>query len=99
MSELPPEPPPAPESPASERPAPVSRWRAALARVRQRLNLRIAAVAVGLLLLAGLWLDTRGRINTLQQELVRELAEAGSIGKESRQLAAQASQTVRDLEF
>jgi uroporphyrin-3 C-methyltransferase len=104
MNELPQDQPPAPdapasETPASERPARDSRWRAGLARVRQRMNLRVVAVAVGLLLLAGLWLDTRGRINTLQQELVRELAEAGSLGKESRQLAAQASQTVRDLEF
>jgi uroporphyrin-3 C-methyltransferase len=104
MNELPQQPPaspepPAPEPAASERPAPASRWRAALARVRQRMNWRVVAIAVGLLLLAGLWLDTRGRINTLQQELVRELAEAGSLGKESRQFAAQASQTVRDLEF
>jgi uroporphyrin-3 C-methyltransferase len=91
--------PPAPESPAPEPAAPASRWRAALGRARQRVDLRIAAVAVGLLLLAGLWLDTRGRINTLQKELVRELAEAGSISKESRQLAAQATQSVRDLEF
>jgi uroporphyrin-3 C-methyltransferase len=98
--EQPPAPaPPAPESTAPEPPAPASRWRAAFRRARQRIDLRSAAVVVGLLLLAGMWLDTRGRINTLQQEMVRELAEADSFSKESRQLAAQASQSVRDLEF
>jgi uroporphyrin-3 C-methyltransferase len=70
-----------------------------LGRARQRLNWRVVAAAVGLLLLTGLWLDTRARINTLQRELVRELAEADSFSRDSRQLAAQASQTVRDLEF
>jgi uroporphyrin-3 C-methyltransferase len=89
----------APEPPAPESPSAASRWRAAFGRARKRIDWRIAAVVVGLLLLAGLWLDTRGRINTLQQELVRELAEAGNVSKESRQLAAQASQSMRDLEF
>jgi uroporphyrin-3 C-methyltransferase len=95
------QPPPAsaPEPPAPDSPSVASRWRGAFGRARERIDWRIAAVVVGLLLLAGLWLDTRGRINTLQQELVRELAEAGNVSKESRQLAAQASQSMRDLEF
>jgi len=60
--------------------APPPRWRAALRRLRERFDLRIAAGLIGLLL-AGLWLDTRNRINTLQQELVRELAEAGAFSQ------------------
>jgi uroporphyrin-3 C-methyltransferase len=91
--------PPAPKPPAAEPAARAARWREVLGRARQRLDWRTATVVVGLLLLAGLWLDTRGRINALQQELVRELAEAGSFSKDSRQLAAQASQSMRDLEF
>lgn len=101
--EQPPAPePPAPDSSAREPSAPASRWRAALGtlgRARERIDLSMAAVVVGLLLLGGMWLDTRGRINTLQHELVRKLAEADSFSKDSRQLAAQASQSVRDLEF
>jgi uroporphyrin-3 C-methyltransferase len=87
------------QPPAPQPPPPGSRWRAILGRARQRSNWRVVAATVGLLLLAGLWLDTRARINTLQRELVRELAEADSFSRDSRQLAAQASQTVRDLEF
>jgi uroporphyrin-3 C-methyltransferase len=86
--------------PSTPPPQPASSgWRAALARLRSRIDPRAAAVLIGLLLLAGLWLDTRARIGGLQRELVRELAEASAQGKESRQLAAQATQSLRDLEF
>jgi uroporphyrin-3 C-methyltransferase len=88
---------PAPAPTAAQ--TPPSGWRGTLARLRARLNQRVAVVVIGLLLLAGLWLDTRSRINSLHQELVRELAEASAFSKESRQLAAQASQSMRDLEF
>lgn len=88
----PPTPAPTPQTP------PVS-WQAALGRLRARIDMRVAVALVALLLLAGLWFDTRSRINVLQQDLVRELAEAGAFSKESRQLAAQASQSLRDLEF
>ena len=80
-------------------PTPPPRWRGTAAQLRERIDLRVAAALIGLLLVAGLWLDTRSRINSLQQELVRELAEASAFSKESRELAAQTSKSMRDLEF
>lgn len=74
-------------------------WARVLNWARGHTNFQVVAVLLGLALLAGLWLDSRSRINQLQQELVRELAQAGGYSKESRQLAAQASQSLRDLEF
>ena len=50
-------------------------------------------------LIAALWVDTRSQIHGLQQELVRKLAEADGYNKESRQVASQARDTVRDLEY
>jgi uroporphyrin-3 C-methyltransferase len=57
------------------------------------------ALAAAFVLLVALWLYTHNRINGLQAELVRELAQAGEYGKESRQTATQAQQAVRDLDF
>jgi uroporphyrin-3 C-methyltransferase len=67
-------------------------------RFRRSSVLAVAAGA-GLALLLLLWVYTYNRINDLQSELVRELAQSGEYGKESRQTAAQAQQAVRDLDF
>jgi uroporphyrin-3 C-methyltransferase len=56
-------------------------------------------VVAGAVVLLGLWLHTYSRINDLQAELVRVLGQAGDFSKESRQLAGQAQQSVRDLDF
>jgi uroporphyrin-3 C-methyltransferase len=82
--------------PASPEPEP------AAARPRTRLprpGLATLAVLAGFVALLLLWGHSYNRINELQHELVRELAQAGGLGKESRELAAQAQQTVRDLDF
>jgi uroporphyrin-3 C-methyltransferase len=44
-------------------------------------------------------MDMRSRVNELQQELVHKLAEGDGYNKETRQLAAQARDTVRDMEY
>jgi uroporphyrin-3 C-methyltransferase len=85
--------PPAPQPPDAPPPAPL---RERLRRPGSNLAL---ALGGGFLLLLALWLYTQNRINGLQSELVRELAQAGEFGKESRQVATQAQQAVRDLDF
>jgi uroporphyrin-III C-methyltransferase len=82
--------------PASPEPEPAG------ARLRSRLprpGAAALAVLAGFALLLLLWVHSYNRINELQGELVRELAQAGGLGKESRELAAQAQQAVRDLDF
>jgi uroporphyrin-III C-methyltransferase len=59
----------------------------------------VVAVVLGLVLLAGSWLDMRNRMNDLQHQLVRELAEAGGYSKESRDIAQQTRQNLHDLEY
>jgi uroporphyrin-3 C-methyltransferase len=57
------------------------------------------ALITVLLLMAALWIDTRGQIHALQQELARKLAEGEGYNKDSRQFASQARETARDLEY
>jgi uroporphyrin-3 C-methyltransferase len=89
--------PPEPQAPAPE-PSPSAVKRGA-GWVRRRINPRLLAVMVVLGLIAALWIDTRSRIHELQQELVRKLAEGDGYNKESRQVASQARDTARDLEY
>jgi uroporphyrin-3 C-methyltransferase len=85
--------------PASPPSAPASPQPAAPA-LRARLRRRGAlALIAGFVLLLVLWAFTYNRINGLQSELVRELGQAGEFSKESRQIAGQAQQSVRDLDF
>jgi uroporphyrin-III C-methyltransferase len=90
--------PPVP-SPVTPEPGPPSvsqRW---LDWGKRQIDARTIALLVLLLLLGALWLDTRAQIHGLQQELIRKLAEADSFNKESRQVAAQARDRERDLEY
>lgn len=87
---------PAPPSPA---PPPLEPAPASLRERVRRPGTLTLVVGAGFAILLLLWLFTHNRINGLQTELVRELAQAGEYGKESRQTAAQAQQAVRDLDF
>jgi Tfp pilus assembly protein PilX len=67
--------------------------------VGSRFDLRAALIVVGLLLLGAVWFDSRIRFNELQHELARKLAEADTYNKESRLMATQTRDTLRDLEY
>ena len=89
---VPPQPPAAP-SPASDAPGKRGpQWRG-------RINPRAIGVIVLVALIAAVWVDMRGQIHGLQQEIIRKLAEADGYNKETRQLASRASDTVRDMEY
>jgi len=60
--------------------------------------LALATTAL-LLILVGLWVDTRLQIHALQQDLIRKLAEADGFNRESRQTATAARDAIRDLEY
>jgi uroporphyrin-3 C-methyltransferase len=47
---------------------------------------------------AGLWLDTRGRIGTTQEELARRLRDIEADGKDARNLARQAQEALREAQ-
>jgi uroporphyrin-3 C-methyltransferase len=64
-----------------------------------RIDPRIVAAAVLFILLAALWIDTRMQIHALQQDLIRKLADAEAYNRESRQVASQARDALRDLEY
>jgi uroporphyrin-3 C-methyltransferase len=65
----------------------------------RRPGIALLAGGAGVLILLLLWAHSYNRINGLQAALVRELAQANDFGKESRALAGQAQQSVRDLDF
>jgi uroporphyrin-III C-methyltransferase len=88
-----------PESPATAPPERAIAFKRAVRWMRERVNRYAVALVVTLVLIGALWIDTRGQIHGLQQELVRKLAEADAYNKESRQAAGQARETVRDLEY
>ena len=88
---------PPPEPAPAQRPLPL--WKRWAEGIRRRANIRVVAVVVVLGLIAAVWVDTRGQIHGLQQDLIRKLAEADSYNKDSRQTASQARDTVRDLEY
>lgn len=59
----------------------------------------IAAMLVLLaIVVAGLWLDTRGRIDATQEELARRLRDIESESREARSLARQAHEGLRDAQ-
>jgi uroporphyrin-III C-methyltransferase len=88
-----------PSPPATAPPERAAALKRVVRSIRERVNPYAAALAMALALLAVLWIDTRGQIHGLQQELVHKLAEADAYNKESRQTAGQARETVRDLEY
>ncbi|HZP87122.1 MAG TPA: uroporphyrinogen-III C-methyltransferase [Burkholderiales bacterium] len=57
------------------------------------------SIAVVIVLLGAVWLDGRSRMGALQQELAKQLADTRALGQESRQMAVDARQALRDLEF
>jgi uroporphyrin-III C-methyltransferase len=81
------------------RPMKVSVWRRVSDRLTHGIDARTVAIGVGLVLILGSWLESRSRVNDLQQQLVAKLAEADGYNKESRQVATQARDTLRDVEF
>jgi uroporphyrin-3 C-methyltransferase len=60
----------------------------------------LALVALaGAVLLAALWVDTRGRIHELREQLASELGRAQAINEQSRQGVEQAQAALRNLEY
>ena len=61
-------------------------------------RLRVFAVALGVLaaIVAGLWLDTRGRIGATQDELAKRLRDIESETREARTLGRQSQEAVRE---
>jgi uroporphyrin-III C-methyltransferase len=95
--------------PSSEAPAPAAAGAEAIVRppVWKRLSRwgvhairprTLAVVAVASVILA-LWADSRSQIHSLRQELGRKLAEVDGYNRESHQIASQARDTARDLEY
>lgn len=62
-------------------------------------DFRVIAVVLLLALIAAVWIDMRSRMHELQQDLIRKLAETDGYNKDTRQLATQARDTVRDMEY
>ncbi len=87
-----------PTSPPPE-PVPPPRRRGIGVALSRLLDLRVLAVVVGLALLAGIWIESRSRIAWLEQALARKLAETETYNKESRQVATQAREALKDVEF
>lgn len=82
-----------------EPPPPAPPRRGILTALRSLLAPRVLAVIVALALLAAIWVEVRNRGDALQQELARKLAEAQAYNQESRQIATQVRDTVKDIEF
>jgi uroporphyrin-3 C-methyltransferase len=86
-------------APAPTPPAHVPRWRRGFDALRLPAGAGVVAVVIALALLAGIWYQTRTRVDSLQQELANKLAQADAYNRESRQVVSQARDTLRDLEF
>ena len=69
------------------------------ARLRARLDWRVLGAAVLVVLLLGVWFDARMRLAGLQKDLARELAASARTSQEVREIATDARQSMRDLEF
>jgi uroporphyrin-3 C-methyltransferase len=80
-------------------PARISRRRRLADWLSRNMDMRTIAIVIGLALIVVFWFDSRNRVNDLQQQLVAKLAEADGYNKESRQVATQARDTLRDVEF
>jgi uroporphyrin-3 C-methyltransferase len=67
---------------------------------RQRPAARIFAIALVLLavIVAALWLDTRGRIGSTQEEVARRLRDVESESREARNLARQVQEALREAQ-
>ena len=69
-----------------------------LARGRHRLRLFALALAVLAAVVAALWLDTRSRIGSTQEELAKRLRDIDAEGKEARAAARQAQDGLREAQ-
>src|SRR5262245_28362962 len=91
--------PPPSTKPSDAQPAPSARgrkfWRLWPWR---RINPFAVAAVVLFALLAAVWIDSRKQIHGLQQDLIRKLAEADVYNRESRQVAGQARDAMRELD-
>jgi uroporphyrin-III C-methyltransferase len=67
-----------------------------LARGRQRLRLFGLALIVLAAVVAALWLDTRARIGTTQEEVARRLRDIEAESREARAVARQAQEGLRE---
>ena len=69
------------------------------ARKRAGLALLAFLLALAACIFAGWqWIDSRSKLDSLQQELARRLAEVDSAGRETRLIAGQSRDVVRDAE-
>lgn len=69
-----------------------------LARGRRRLRLFALALAVLAAVVAALWLDTRSRIGSTQEELARRLRDMEAESKDARAAARQAQEALREAQ-
>jgi uroporphyrin-3 C-methyltransferase len=67
---------------------------------RQRPAARVFAIALVVLaaIVAALWLDTRGRIGSTQEEVARRLRDIETDGREARSLARQVQEGLREVQ-
>jgi len=86
-----------PPSPGA--PPPAVSPRVARARWHERLDWKWLAAIVLVLILAGGWIDSRMRLGALQEDVARELAVSARAAGEVRDAAAEARQSMRDLEY
>lgn len=76
----------------TDSPPAASRWKNAL---RQPV---VRVLAVAIVVVAALWVDTRMQVSNLQQELARRLADGDSAVKEGRALARQSQEALAALQ-
>ena len=69
-----------------------------LARGRHRLRLFALALAVLAAVVAALWLDTRSRIGSTQEELAKRLRDMEAEGRDARTAARQAQEGLREAQ-
>lgn len=67
--------------------------------LRSRVSAAVVVAVAALVILGWQWYDSRSQIAALQQELARRLAEADSRGKETRALAVQTQEAVREAQI
>lgn len=67
--------------------------------LRSRVSPAMVVAVAAMIILGWQWYDARSQIGALQQELARRLAEADSRSKETRSLAAQAQEAVREAQI
>lgn len=67
--------------------------------LRSRVSAAVVVAVAALVILGWQWYDSRSQIAALQQELAKRLAEADSRGKETRALAVQTQEAVREAQI